>query len=55
MTAVDVGMSHLRENPFDFLLSRSDRESGAEEGAASATRVKSGLRLWELEDIARNL
>src|SRR5712691_11771959 len=36
-------------------LSRSDRESEAEEGAAPATRVKSGPRLWELGDIERNL
>src|SRR5712691_13504828 len=36
-------------------LSRPDRESEAEEGAAPATRVKSGPRLWELGDIERNL
>src|SRR6266508_6770397 len=32
-------------------LSRPDRESETEEGAASATRVRSGPRLWELDDI----
>lgn len=36
-------------------LSRPDRGGAAEEGAASATKVKSGARSWELEDMERNL
>src|SRR5216683_8109760 len=32
-------------------LSCPDRRGTAEEGAASATRVKSGPRSWELEDM----